>query len=616
MSNKPIATWLPDATLIKQTHLYEWMQQENTRDYQAFHAWSCQNHSQFLEKLVKKLPIVFDKPFSEAMNLEEGVEAPCWFKEGCLNIATSCFTADPHAIAIIEQTEKGECRSITYAELNELSNRIASAITARYQRKDRFAIIMPMHIEAVALHLGIIKAGCTTIAIAESFSKTEIEARLRIAQATALFVQDHLYRQGKEIPLYASLAAEIALPMILLDKGSAIYMLRSQDMTFASFLALGSAEYQAVSCLPSDYTTILFSSGTTADPKAIPWTHVTPIKCASDAYFHHDLKSGDRFLWPTSLGWMMGAWLIYATLINKATIALFDGAPNHPRLGQFIAEQKITHVGVVPTIVKNWRASACMEGNDWSSIKLFTSTGECSNADDMQYLMGLGQHKPVIEYCGGTEIGGAYITSTLIVPNAPAAFTTPAIGIDFLILNEAGDLSTCGAVALKAPALGLSAELLNGDHHAVYYAGMQQGDNEHSVLRRHGDVIEQFDNGFYQLLGRADDTMNLSGIKVSCVEIERLLTAIPYVKEVAAVGITPSGGGPSVLVVFAVLKENEMDIDAGTLKTMMQKVIKQELNPLFHLFDVVCLEALPRTASNKIVRRFLKADYEQHLTRV
>src|SRR5688572_22989055 len=181
---------------------------------------------------------------------------------------------------------------------------------------------------------------------------------------------------------------------------------------------------------------ILFSSGTTATPKAIPWNHTTPIKAAADAYLHHDIRPGDVLAWPTNLGWMMGPWLIYAALVNRAAIALYSGAPSGADFGDFVEKTGVTMLGVIPSLVRAWRESRCMEGRDWSRIRCFSSTGECSNADDMRYLMSLAGNKPVIEYCGGTEIGGGYITGTMIHPAAPATFTTPALGLDFEILDD------------------------------------------------------------------------------------------------------------------------------------------------------------------------------------
>ena len=170
---------------------------------------------------------------------------------------------------------------------------------------------------------------------------------------------------------------------------------------------------------PDRVTNVLFSSGTTGDPKAIPWTQLTPVKAAMDGHFHHDIHPGDVVAWPTNLGWMMGPWLIYASLVNGAAMALHDDAPTGRDFADFVAEAGVTVLGVVPSLVAAWRSGGVLDPDaeepvDWTGLRLLSSTGEASNPDDMRWLMGAAGGKPVIEYCGGTEIGGGYITGTVL----------------------------------------------------------------------------------------------------------------------------------------------------------------------------------------------------------
>jgi acetyl-CoA synthetase len=263
----------------------------------------------------------------------------------------------------------------------------------------------------------------------------------------------------------------------------------------------------------------------------------------------------------------------------------------------------VTMLGVVPSLVNHWRASGTLEGLDLSRIRRYSSTGECSNADDMRWLMTrTDPPRPVIEYCGGTEIGGGYIASTLLQPNVPGAFTTPALGLEFVLLDEHGRETENGEVFLIPPSIGLSTQLLNRDHDEVYFGSGFKKDGV--PLRSHGDQIERLSGGLYRALGRTDDTMNLGGIKVSSAEIERAVAGVPGIRETAAVAVAPAGGGPSQLVIFAVA-----DRPAADLKPVMQDAIRRELNPLFHIHEVIVVEALPRTASNKIMRRELRARY-------
>jgi acetyl-CoA synthetase len=354
---------------------------------------------------------------------------------------------------------------------------------------------------------------------------------------------------------------------------------------------------------------VLFSSGTTGDPKAIPWDHLTPIKAACDGHLHGDIRPGDVVAWPTNVGWMMGPWLIYTSLINRASIALFDGVPSRSEFTQFVASSGVTMLGVVPSLVRAWRQSGACDNVDWHLIERFASTGEPSNRPDYLWLMSrTGYNAPVIEYCGGTEIGGGYICGTVVQPASPAAFSTPSLGLDLVLLDEHGrpvEVGSNGEVFLVPPSIGLSQTLLNRDHDEVYHDGCPTGPHG-EVLRRHGDQMERLAQGYFRAHGRADDTMNLGGIKVSSVELETVLDSHPAVAECAAVAVQPEGGGADQLVVFAVLADAR---DRNELHTELARRVAERLNPLFKIHDVVITDSLPRTASNKLMRRELRAGY-------
>ena len=217
--------------------------------------------------------------------------------------------------------------------------------------------------------------------------------------------------------------------------------------------------------------------------------------------------------------------------------------------------------------------------------------------------MSLAGYKPVIEYCGGTEIGGGYITGTRVQPAAPSTFTTPALGVDFLLFDENGKPTENGEVFIISPSLGLSTSLLNADHNEVYFAGTPQPN-----LRRHGDAIEKLGNSYYRAHGRVDDTMNLSGIKVSSAEIEEVLNTVDGIQETAAVAVSLEDGGPSQLVIYTVPAASEAAPTKQELQVTLQAALSEHLNPLFRIHGVVIVDALPRTASNKVMRRLLRAN--------
>jgi acetyl-CoA synthetase len=309
---------------------------------------------------------------------------------------------------------------------------------------------------------------------------------------------------------------------------------------------------------------------------------------------------------------MMGPWLVFAGLLNRAAIALYEGGPVERGFCEFVGDAQVTVLGVVPSIVRGWRRAGCAEGVDWSAIRLFSSSGEASDPDDYTYLMRLGgpegESRPVIEYCGGSELAGGYVASTLLAPNCPSEFNAKMMGTDFVVLGPSGHPcrpGEVGEVFLIPPAIGMTTRLLNQDNEEVYYAGCPERNGMR--LRRHGDLMLVLGDGRYRSLGRADDTMNLGGIKTSSAEIEQAVARTPGVVEAAAVGVPPPKGGPDRLVLFVVAPGQA----PGDLAVALQRDIRDRANPLFHLHDIVAVDALPRTASNKLLRRELRKRYQE-----
>lgn len=593
----PTQSWKPGADELENSNVARLMRKLGVASYGELHAWSVADRSGYWRTVVDELDIRFRRRPDSILDLTDGVESPRWLPGAELNIAESCFLADPDATAVVSQGEDGPRQTMSYAELDELSGRVAAGVTRTgLAEGDAVAIDMPMTVQAVAIYLGLVKAGCLVVSIADSFAPEEIATRLRIADAKAIFTVQAVQRGAKILPLFEKVvAAGAPMAIVIPLPGEDGPALRDGDLRWDDFLPVETVA-PAVVRHPGDIINILFSSGTTGDPKAIPWTMTTPLKCAADGRYHQDIREGHVVCWPTNLGWMMGPWLIFATLMNRGTIALFEGIPTGRGFAKFVQDAQVNMLGLVPSIVKAWRASGCTEGFDWSNIHVFSSTGECSNADDMAWLMGRAGNRPVIEYCGGTEIGGGYITGTVVQEARPATFTTPALGLDLRIIDD--------EVFLVPPSIGLSNTLLNRDHHEVYYEGVPE-DPQGQTLRRHGDQIEHLPDGTFRAHGRVDDTMNLGGIKVSSTAIERLLNQVSGVLETAAVARNPEGGGPSQLVVH-VVPEIGAALDPAELQREFQQEIREHLNPLFKVHAVEIIEALPRTASNKVMRRLLR----------
>uniref|UniRef100_A0A453QNJ1 4-coumarate--CoA ligase n=6 Tax=Aegilops tauschii subsp. strangulata TaxID=200361 RepID=A0A453QNJ1_AEGTS len=395
---------------------------------------------------------------------------------------------------------------------------------------------------------------------------------------------------------------------------------RNGDMSWKDFLSRAagrSSMYSPVYQSADALINILFSSGTTGEPKVIPWTQLCPIRCAADTWAHLDLRPKDVDLWPTNLGWVMGPIQIFSCFLNGATLALYHGSPLGRGFCKFVQDARVSVLGSVPSLVKSWKAGNLTKGLDWTKIRVLATTGEASDIDDNLWLSSRTCYKPIVECCGGTELASSYIQGRLLQPQAFGAFSGPSMSTGFVILDEQGnpypdDLPCSGEVGLFPLYFGATNRLLNADHDKVYFDGMPIYRGRQ--LRRHGDIIQRTVGGYYIVQGRADDTMNLGGIKTSSVEIERVCNgADEGLLETAAVSIKPSGGGPEQLAILAVLKDGSTTCDANLLKSKFQRAIQKNLNPLFKVSYVKIVPEFPRTASNKLLRRVLRDQLKQEL---
>jgi acetyl-CoA synthetase len=606
----PPPAWQPGEEHLRESNLGRFMARLDLSSYARLHRWSVEQPERFWAEVVERLGIVFAREPSSILDPGAGPAQPSWLPGAELNCVDSCFRADPDRVAVVCGSEgRAELTTTTYGELERLVNAVAHGLIDRgFEPGDRIALYMPMTLECVAAYLGIVRAGCAVVSIADSFSATELARRLEISAACGIVTTDTFTRSGKSIDLYAKVIEAAAPRAIVVLSGEGRTELRDGDLAWDELLG-SEGTFSSVVGDPYRVTNVIFSSGTTGTPKAIPWTHLTPIKSAMDGHFHLDIRTDDVVAWPTNIGWMMGPWLIYAALVNRAAMALYQGAPNSAGFERFVAAAGVTVLGVVPSLVRAWRGASPEGEADWSRIRVFSSTGEPSSREDYLWLMSRARYRaPVIEYCGGTETGGSYITGTVVQPASPGTFTTAALGLDLVIVDESGTPvaeGEMGEAFLVPPSIGLSQTLLNRDHDEVYYQGCPTGPAG-EMLRRHGDQIARLSRGFFASRGRADDTMNLGGIKVSSRELEQVLETHPRVYEGAAVSVQPAGEGAEKLVVFVV---PEGEIDENELGRQLGALLASRLNPLFKIHRLVVTDHLPRTASNKLMRRELRSRF-------
>ncbi|VAI69952.1 unnamed protein product [Triticum turgidum subsp. durum] len=574
-----------------------------------FHKFSVQNQEVYWKLVLKELSVKFVREPKTILDAsDKSKKGGSWFPGAVLNIAECCLLPWPSqnrtddSIAIVWRDEGFGDYPVNRMSLKELRTQVmtvANALDTIFRKGDRIAIDMPMTCNAVIVYLAIILGGFVVVGIADSFAPQEIGNRMRVAKAKAIFTQDFIIRGGKKFPLYSRVMEGTSAKAIVIPAtGDSLGVTpRNGDMSWKDFLSRAagrSSMYSPVYQSADALINILFSSGTTGEPKVIPWTQLCPIRCAADTWAHLDLRPKDVDLWPTNLGWVMGPIQIFSCFLNGATLALYHGSPLGRGFCKFVQDARVSVLGSVPSLVKSWKAGNLTQGLDWTKIRVLATTGEASDIDDNLWLSSRTCYKPIVECCGGTELASSYIQGRLLQPQAFGAFSGPSMSTWFVILDEQGnpypdDLPCSGEVGLFPLYFGATNRLLNADHDKVYFDGMPIYKGRQ--LRRHGDIIQRTVGGYYIVQGRADDTMNLGGIKTSSVEIERVCNgADDGLLETVAVSIKPSGGGLEQLAILAVLKDGSTACDANLLKSKFQRAIQKNLNPLFKVSYVKIVE--------------------------
>ncbi|KAM1472451.1 hypothetical protein ACFX13_029405 [Malus domestica] len=642
----PPLYWFPSLYQSRQTNLGRLMEKHGSEllgtsykdpitSYTLFQEFSVRNPEAYWSLVLKELSVSFRKvPKCILDRTDKSKRSGSWLPHSVFNIAECCLLPTSHprkeddSLAVVWRDEGCDDDSfvnhMTLKELREQVMLVANALDATFSKGDAIAIDMPMNVNAVIIYLAIVLAGFVVVSIADSFATNEIATRLRVSKARGVFTQDFILRGGRKFPLYSRVAeAAPHLAIVLPAIGSNVgIQLREQDLSWHAFLSrvnhLPRKNYYSPVYQPVDsVTNILFSSGTTGDPKAIPWTQLSPIRCAADSWAHNDNQVGDVFCWPTNLGWVMGPILLYSCFLTGSTLALYHGSPLSHGFGKFVQDARVTILGTVPSLVKAWKSTHCMKGLDWTKIRSFCSTGEASSVDDDLWLASRANYGPIIECCGGTELASSYIMGSRLQPQAFGAFSTKSMTTGFVIFDGHGipypeEQACVGEVGLFPQLMGATDRLLNADHEKVYFKGMPMYNG--TQLRRHGDILKRTVGGYLIVQGRSDDTMNLGGIKTSSVEIERVCDrADESILETAAVSVAPKSGGPEQLIIFVVLKKG-YDSEPDELKKKFSKAIQSNLNPLFKVSLVKIVPEFPRTASNKLLRRVLRDQVKHELS--
>ena len=617
--------WRPTSDHIEQANLTAFMRLHGIRDFGELMQKSTSDVAWFTDAVLKFLDIQFYEPYSKVVDLSEGIQFPKWCVDGRMNIVHNCVDkyqlseASEYAKrALVFEGEEGITKTFTYEMLYKEVNKTANALRSLGLGKgDAIGIFMPMTPEIVIALLAIAKIGGIILPLFSGYGAGAIVSRLGDANAKALFAADGAYRRGKAVEM-KSIADEAAEQvgslqhMIVLKRtGQAIKIKEGRDHWWHELINQQSDECETEKTSAEDPLMIIYTSGTTGKPKGAVHTHCGfPVKAAQDMAFGTDVHAGDVIYWMTDMGWMMGPWQVFGSLLLGATMFLYDGAPDFPapdRLWELVEKHGINQMGVSPTLIRSLipQGDEHFKKHDLSSLKCFASTGEPWNPDPWMWLfekVGDGK-RPIINYSGGTEISGGIVMGNPLMPLKPCAFSAACPGMDADVVDENGNSirNAVGELVIKAPWIGMTRGFWN-DRQRYLDTYWSRWEN----VWVHGDFAAIDGDGLWYILGRSDDTIKIAGKRLGPAEVESILVRHASVVEAAAIGVPHDVKG-SELVLFAVTRPGVVGSDA--LRRELHEMVVAEMGKPLAPKAILFVSDLPKTRNAKVMRRVIRSAY-------
>jgi acetyl-CoA synthetase len=450
--------WRPTDEIIQLSRLKQFMDRHNIATWQELWQRSVDDIGWFWGAMLEDLGIEFYQPYIQIVDLSDGIEWAHWCVGGKLNIVHNCLdkwmgTPTQNRLALRWEGEGGSVRVLTYRDLYREVNRVANALRALGLGKgDAVGLYMPMLPEVAIALLAVIKIGGIVLPLFSGYGPGAIATRLVDAAAKALFCSDGAFRRGRAIPMKST--ADEALEkvpsvehvIIYRHTGDKIPWRQGRDHWWESVVADQPTQAETERTDAEDPLMILYTSGTTGRPKGAVHTHCGfPIKSAQDMVHGLDMQPTDTLHWMTDMGWMMGPWEVFGTLILGATMLFYDGAPDYPdvdRVWSLVENHRVTALGVSPTFVRSImsRGDEPVRRHDLSSLRVTGSTGEAWNPDPWLWFFQTVCHSqiPIINYSGGTEISGGIVMGNVLLPLKSCAFSGPLPGMDADVVDETG----------------------------------------------------------------------------------------------------------------------------------------------------------------------------------
>ena len=613
---------VPDPDAVAEANVTAFMEAHGISDADALIERTTSEIEWFWDEVVDYLDIEFYEPYDRVRDDTEGPQYTEWYPGGELNVAHNVLdrhVGEVERPACIWEGEDGEVRELGYEEIQAEANQVANALAeAGIESGDRVGVYMPMIPEVVSILYGCLKHGAIVVPIFSGFGVDAVATRLSEPDCRLLFTADGMYRRGSEIPLKETadeaieIAGTVETTIVSRRTGGDIDWEPNRDREWDDAIGNADHTYDTRSMASEDPAMILYSSGTTGRPKGIVQTHAgIQLQPAKEIYFNFDLRPDeDVFWWVSDIGWMMGPWMLIGTHTFGGTVLLYEGAPDHPepdRFWEMIDRHDVSTFGVSPTAVRALRehGDAYVERHDLSSLRLLGSTGEPWDPESWQWFYDTvgGSRCPIINISGGTEICGCFLIPLPTQPLKPCTLGGPGLGMDIDIVDSAGEsiahTGERGYLVARESCPSMTRSLWEGDdrYEAEYWSTWDD-------LWDHGDWAQRDEDGFWYLLGRADDALNVAGRKVGPAEVEGALIDHPSVAQAAAIGVPDDRTGTAV--VTYVILEAGVEADAD-MRRELQEHVGEVMGKPFRPREIHVVDELPLTQSGKILRRVIQA---------
>ena len=607
-------TWTPSQEQLEAANVTRLARRLGCADYHDLHRLSVEDPDGFWRAVRDDLALPFARDWDGVRDDSRGIEWTTWFTGARVSVAEACVhrwaRERPDAEAAVLQGEDGTRESLTWSELSQEVTRLAEGLASLgIGRGDAVGIFLPMAPEAAIAAHACAHLGAVQVPIFSGFAAPAIASRLADAGAKAVVTADGSLRRGATQPMKEiadeALAAAPSVEHVVVWRrlGLDAPMTPGRDHDWAELVADAPGRLAALEVESEAPYLLAYTSGTTGRPKGA--LHVQGgflVSIAREAAYQADVRAGDRVLFATDMGWIMGPWTVVGAGALGATIVFMEGAPDWPadRIWRLVDSERVTMLGVSPTLIRALIAKGEPTA-DLSSLRAVTTTGEPWNRGPYDWLdehvCGRGRI-PIVNISGGTEVGACFLSVTPMAPTKPCSLGFPALGQDMDVLDESG-----------APVRGAVGELVCRNA----WPGMTRGiwgDPERyldTYWRRfpgvwtHGDWASVDEDGYWFLHGRSDDTLNVAGKRIGPAELESAAVNHPAVAEAAAIGVPHEVKG-EVPWLFCVLRPGA-EASAEEIST----AVTDELGKSFRPERILFVSALPRTRSAKIVRRAVRA---------